>query len=162
MQAVKHKFHQIIILSFCTLSSVNAKCQRWTDSISKRVDSIIQAKYISDSLNVYAKIYDTNMPEGWFSLLRFDTLTGTIFRGNSYVYRGKNKYLTNYFFFKLFHFLSCAYLTGSAILRNQVLLAFFQFKEPLSNHEFPKHNSAVVSNIKVEYLVKVVTPTYFS
>jgi hypothetical protein len=119
---MRNGIYLVVILSFFTLTSLTAKCQQWTDSISKKVDSIIQEKFRGDSANVYTTLYDTNMPEGWFSILRFDTLTGTIFQGNSYVYKGKFKYLTNYFFY------------------NNKLIASATYKVPIKKQDSDKYD----------------------
>ncbi len=100
---MRNKPLHILIFILSTAFS-NASAQSYvrplpSDTIRNKIDSIIQSKHRADSVNIYAVLEDSNMPEGWFSHLRFDSAKGILFWGNSYIYKGRNKYLTNYYFF---------------------------------------------------------------
>jgi hypothetical protein len=70
------------------------------DSLSNIVHSIIRTQQSSDSLHAFAMIYAADTPEDWYALFRIDTLKGELIWANSYIYKGKFKYLTKYFFYR--------------------------------------------------------------
>lgn len=56
-------------------------------------------KQFSDYPNTQiVTLYDSEMPEGWYARLGIDTVKKILVAATSYVYKRKNKYLTNYYY----------------------------------------------------------------
>ena len=100
------KAYLILAMTFTFTNFLNAQ-DYWMPNVQRNSnDSMrtiiycnIQDQYAVDSLNVFAEVLDSNMPEGWYAIFRIDTIHRKLIKATSYVYEGKAKYLTNYHFF---------------------------------------------------------------
>jgi hypothetical protein len=99
------KFIWTLATFFSLLSCFTSQSQKLSvnrkvinDSIRILVDSIFQKQTKADTINVFVEIEDPNMPENWYAMFRVDTTKGELMEATSYIYKGKTKYLTNYYY----------------------------------------------------------------